>query len=135
MANNVVEDWVIDSDAPEQSLEAKQAWIDNGSDQLDPSRYYDRDFMGREWERLWTRAWLIAAVETDIPRPGDYSVFRLLSEEILVVRQEDGGVRAFYNVCSHRGNRIVQSDRGSLASFHLLVPLLVLQPGRHLASR
>jgi phenylpropionate dioxygenase-like ring-hydroxylating dioxygenase large terminal subunit len=117
MGNNVVEDWKIDSEAPEQSLEAKQAWIDNGSEQLDPSRYYDRDFMGREWERLWTRAWLIAVVETDIPEPGDYSIFRLLSEEILVVRQEDRSVRAFYNVCSHRGNRIVQSDRGSLACF------------------
>ena len=69
MGNNVVEDWKVDPNAPEQSLEAKQAWIDNGSDQLDPSRYYDRDFARQEWERLWTRAWLIAAVETELGRP------------------------------------------------------------------
>lgn len=117
MGKNVVENWVINPDAPEESLEAKQDWVDNGCAPVDPERFYSPDYMRREWERLWTRAWLIAAVETDIPAPGDYSVFRLLSEEIMVVRQEDGSVKAFYNVCPHRGNRIIHNDRGSLACF------------------
>jgi phenylpropionate dioxygenase-like ring-hydroxylating dioxygenase large terminal subunit len=117
MDNNIVEEWKIDPEAPEHSLEAKQPFIDNGSEQLDPSRYYDPEFMDQEWRRLWTRTWLIAGVETDIPESGDYTVFRVLTEEVLVVRQEDGGVRAFYNVCSHRGNRMVRNDRGSLNCF------------------
>jgi len=117
MWKNVVESWQIDPDAGEESLEAKQPHIDNGLDVLDPKRYYDPDFMAREWDQLWTRTWQIAALETDLPEPGDYSVYRLLKESIIVVRQNDGSVKAFYNVCAHRGNQLVHNDRGSVAQF------------------
>ena len=115
--NSVVESWIVNPELPEASLEGKQPPVDNGTGRLDPSRYYSEDFMAREWERLWTRVWLIAGVESDIPEPGDYMVFRICREEILCVRQPDGGVRAMYNVCAHRGNRIVFDDRGSLPRF------------------
>ncbi len=117
MGHNVVEDWKIDPAASSEDLEGKQPWVDNGAERPDPSRYYDTAFMRREWEKLWTRTWLIGAVETDIPEPGDYTVFKLLGEEIIIVRQEDEGIRAFYNVCAHRGNRMVHNDRGSLSCF------------------
>jgi len=114
---NIVESWQIDPEAESDNLEAKQPFVDNGLDVHDPSRYYDRAFMAREWDRLWTRAWLIAAIETDIPEPGDYSVFRIGTESIIVIRQKDGTVKALYNACAHRGNQIVQNDRGSVAQF------------------
>jgi len=117
MWKNVVETWLIDPDAGEGNLEAKQPYIDNGLDIYDPGRYYDPAFMQREWDQLWTRTWLIAGIETDIPEPGDYSVFRIKRESIVIVRQEDGTVKAFYNVCPHRGNQIVLNDRGSVAQF------------------
>ena len=117
MWNNVVESWQIDPEAGTDDLEAKQPFIDNGLDVHDPGRYYDPGFMAREWDRLWTRTWLIAAIETDIPEPGDYSVFRLGRESIIIVRQQDGSVKAMYNVCAHRGNQIVQNDRGSVMQF------------------
>lgn len=118
MANlNVVENWVIDPDAAEDSLEAKAPYIDNGTDILNPSRYYCRDFMELEWERMWTRTWLIAGVETDIPESGDYLTYLIRHEEFIVVRQEDGSVKAFYNVCPHRGNRIIHNERGSMSQF------------------
>ena len=117
MSSNVVETWQINPDAEADDLEAKQPFIDNGLDVLDPSRYYSPDFMALEWERMWTRTWLIAGIETDIPEPGDYSVFRPGHESIIIVRQEDGSVKALYNVCAHRGNQLVQNDRGSLVQF------------------
>ena len=117
MWENVVETWQIDPAAGADELEAKQPFIDNGLDVHDPSRYYDPGFMAREWDSLWTRVWLIAAVETDIPEPGDYSMFRIGREGIIIVRQEDGSVKAFYNACAHRGNQIVQNDRGSVKQF------------------
>ena len=117
MSSNVVETWQINPDADADDLEAKQPFIDNGLDVLDPSRYYSPDFMALEWERMWTRTWLIAGIETDIPEPGDYSVFRPGHESIIIVRQEDGSVKALYNVCAHRGNQLVQNDRGSLVQF------------------
>jgi phenylpropionate dioxygenase-like ring-hydroxylating dioxygenase large terminal subunit len=117
MSTNVVESWQINPNAQADDLEAKQPFIDNGLDVLDPSRYYSPDFMAQEWEKMWTRTWLIAGIETDIPEPGDYSVFRLGRESIIIVRQENGSVKALYNVCAHRGNQLVQNDRGSLVQF------------------
>jgi carnitine monooxygenase subunit len=117
MWKSPVESWLIDPKAGEGNLEAKQPFIDNGLDVYDPARYYSAEFMQREWTNMWTRCWLIAGVETDIPEPGDYSVFRLLGESIVIVRQHDGSVKAFYNVCPHRGNQIVLNDRGSVKQF------------------
>ncbi len=117
MKLNIVESWQIDPEAGPDNLEAKQPYIDNGTERVDPERYYDESYKAREWNRLWTRAWLIAGIETDIPEPGDWSVFRVGREEILIVRQDDGSVKAMYNVCPHRGNRLVFTDRGSAMAF------------------
>ena len=117
MWKSPVESWLIDPKAGTGNLEAKQPFIDNGLDVYHPSRYYSAEFMQREWTNMWTRCWLIAGVETDIPEAGDYSVFRLLRESIVIVRQQDGSVKAFYNVCPHRGNQIVLNDRGSVKQF------------------
>ena len=114
---NVVESWQINPDAGPEDLEAKQPFIDNGLEVMDPSRYYSKEFMEFEWERLWTRTWLIAGIETDIPEAGDYTVFRIRHESIIVVRQKDGSVNAMYNACAHRGNQIARDDRGSVEQF------------------
>ena len=73
--------------------------------------------MAREWDRLWTRAWLIAGVVSDVQEPGDYFTFDLGRENILVTRTESGDIKAFYNVCQHRGNRLVMNDIGSVPRF------------------
>ncbi|MYE23579.1 MAG: aromatic ring-hydroxylating dioxygenase subunit alpha [Gammaproteobacteria bacterium] len=63
------------------------------------------------------RCWLLAGLESDLERPGDYFVFELGREQILVTRGSDAIVRAFYNVCQHRGNRLVRQERGHANSF------------------
>jgi len=117
MVKNVVESWQIDPHAGPDNLEAKQPFIDNGLEIMDPARYYSKEFMALEWECLWTRTWLIAGIETDIPEAGDYTVYRLKHESVIVVRQEDGSVKAMYNACAHRGNQITQNDRGTVDQF------------------
>ena len=89
MKLNIVENWQIDPHAGPDSLEAKQPYIDNGTGRIPNEPYYDPAFMDVEWDRLWTRVWLIAAVESDLPEPGDYSVFRLRHENIVVARIGD----------------------------------------------
>ncbi len=88
-----------------------------GTDTIAHARYYDHEFMKLEWERIWTRVWLLACREDDIPEPGDYVVTEMGPESVLVVRQEDGGVKAFYNVCQHRGNRLRGPGIGSAKTF------------------
>ena len=88
-----------------------------GWEPIDARRYISREFMRLEWERIWTKVWLLGARELDIPEPGDYVVTEIGRESILIVRQQDGGIRAFYNVCQHRGSRLRACGLGSTESF------------------
>ena len=108
--------WDIHVGAPHPFNE-RAPEIDNGTARPDPSRYYDRDFMRREWDRMWTRTWLLAAVEADLRDPGDFVRFDIGTESFIVVRGHDGAIKAHYNVCPHRGSRLVLSDFGSLDGF------------------
>jgi len=107
----------LDLGAPAGSLEAKAPHIDNGLDIPHPARYYSREFMQKEWLHLWPRVWLLAAATSDVAEPGDFTLFQHGHEEIIVVRQEDATIKAFFNACPHRGNRVCQVDRGSASSF------------------
>jgi phenylpropionate dioxygenase-like ring-hydroxylating dioxygenase large terminal subunit len=107
---------IINPDAPPESLEAKQPPIDNGAERYGKEGYFSRDYMAREWSKMWTRSWLIAGVTSDIPEVGDFFVFDISEESIIVTHTEEG-VRAFYNVCSHRGTRLVFEQRGNKKVF------------------
>ncbi len=109
--------YVVNPKADATSLEAKRPPIDNGLDVPSPDRYYSREFMDLEWRKLWPRVWLLAGVTSDIPEEGDYTVFDIGPESVVLVRQKDGGIRAFYNVCPHRGNKIALNDFGSVDRF------------------
>jgi len=80
-------------------------------------RYTSAEFMQLEWERMWTKVWLLGGLESDIPEAGDYISTEIGRESVLIVRQRDGGVRAFYNVCLHRGNRLRPTGVSSAESF------------------
>ncbi len=103
---------VINPEAPVQSLEAKQPDIDNGVERYGKEDYFSREAMQQEWEKIWTRSWLIAGAATDLARTGDYFLFDVGPESIIVMRTE-AGVRAYYNVCSHRGARLLSEQRGN----------------------
>ena len=107
----------VNPDAPEDSLEARAPYIDNGTGQVDAERYFSRGFMDREWERLWTRVWLIAGPRSDLQEAGDYFVFSIGRESVIVTLDNDENVRAFYNVCPHRGNQLVLNDMGCTSKF------------------
>jgi carnitine monooxygenase subunit len=107
---------IINPDAPPHSLEAKQPEVDNGVERAGKVGYFSREYMAREWDKLWTRSWLIAGVTADIPDVGDFFLFKIRDESIIVTRTE-AGVRAFYNVCPHRGARLVWEERGNRKVF------------------
>ena len=88
-----------------------------GNELIRKERYTSPEFMKLEWERIWTKVWLLGGREDDIPEPGDYIVTELGLESVMLVRQPDGAVRAFYNVCQHRGNRLREQGLGSAESF------------------
>jgi phenylpropionate dioxygenase-like ring-hydroxylating dioxygenase large terminal subunit len=85
------------------------------ADRVRKERYYDPDFYALEAERLWPRVWQMACRLEEIPHAHDFVEYEFLDQSVVVLRTEDMGVRAFQNVCRHRGVRLVEA-RGSCAS-------------------
>jgi phenylpropionate dioxygenase-like ring-hydroxylating dioxygenase large terminal subunit len=88
-----------------------------GSALIPKHRYLSREYADLEGRQLWNRVWLLAGFERDIPNAGDYTTHEVAAESVLVVRQQSGGIRAFHNVCKHRGNLLVEPGRGHASAF------------------
>ncbi len=91
--------------------------IDNGTARPGPDRYFDPAWAKAEWDRLWTQTWLLAGPASDLRESGDFIRFDIGTESFVVVRDDDGGLRAYYNVCPHRGSQLVLSDLGAVTDF------------------
>lgn len=83
---------------------------------LTAERYISPDWLAREFEVLWPQVWVFAGLEQDLDPPGSYFVFHLGEESILVTKDE-GDLQAFYNVCQHRGARLMVNDRSWVKNF------------------
>jgi glycine betaine catabolism A len=66
-------------------------------------------------ETFFFESWICAGRADQIPNAGDYFLREIAGESIIVVRDESGGVAAFYNVCRHRGTRLCSSAEGTFA--------------------
>jgi phenylpropionate dioxygenase-like ring-hydroxylating dioxygenase large terminal subunit len=88
-----------------------------GSKPISAERYISADYMARETDAVWAKVWLFAGLTSDVVEPGDYFVFNVARESIVVSGTEGGGVAAHYNVCQHRGTRVLVNDRGTLDAF------------------
>lgn len=79
-----------------------------------PARFYTNpDFFQKELERIHFDMWLAAGRTEDISAPGDYFTRAIGPESIIVLRDQAGELRAFYNVCRHRGTRLCDRDAGN----------------------
>ncbi len=102
-----------DTVAPPAFLKA-DAYEYMGSAPLAAARYVDAGFFRRELEAMWPNVWQFAAREEDLPEPGDVVVYENAGRSYLLARQPDGEVRAFHNVCLHRGRKLrTESGRAS----------------------
>jgi len=74
--------------------------------------YSDPEFFEQEKERVFAPSWQVVCHVSDIPGAGDWHGLDYLGESVIVVRGTDNVVRAFTNVCRHRGSRIVDGAHG-----------------------
>jgi len=78
-----------------------------------PRRYYVApEIFAEETERIFTRRWLCVGREDRIAKPGDYFLQQVGTESIIVLRDQEGTLRAYYNVCRHRGTRLCEQHTG-----------------------
>lgn len=86
-------------------------------DYVPKQAYTCPEFARREKQRLWPRVWQVACREEEIPRVGDYVTYEICDESFIVVRSGPETIRAFYNVCLHRGRRLT-AGVGKAPSFY-----------------
>ena len=79
---------------------------------LPPWTYHAPSFFEQERREIFLTHWQIAGHVNDIPAPGDWISFDMLGERALVMRGQDGIVRAFHNLCRHRGARLTDGPAG-----------------------
>jgi len=72
--------------------------------------YLSAEHFAREAERIFHREWFCVGREESIPAAGDFLHVEVARESVLIVRSRSGGLSAFYNVCRHRGSRLVMED-------------------------
>ena len=81
-----------------------------------PTHWYRSEaIFHTEKERIFCREWIAVCRPEELPNPGDHLVLDVLGENILLLRNREGQLRAFYNVCRHRGSRLCRSPEQPLA--------------------
>ena len=74
--------------------------------------YISAEYARAEGEKLWRKVWLQAGRVEDIPEVGSYLTFSILHDTILIVRASADTIKAYHNVCPHRGRRLIDTPEG-----------------------
>ncbi len=75
--------------------------------------YLSPDYARAERDKLWRKVWLQAGRVEDIPEVGNFLTYDLLDDSILIVRSSPTQLRAFFNVCPHRGRKLIDVPTGA----------------------
>lgn len=82
-----------------------------GSEDLAIERWTSREFFDREVEKVWRKTWQMACRESQLSKAGDYFVYDIVNDSILLTRTESGELRGYYNSCLHRA-RVLKRGAG-----------------------
>ena len=78
--------------------------------------FFSPEMLEAEKETLFRSHWQLVCHENDVPEPGDFVTLDIVGDRALVIRGQDGVVRAFHNLCRHRGSRVVAETEGTCKS-------------------
>jgi phenylpropionate dioxygenase-like ring-hydroxylating dioxygenase large terminal subunit len=93
------------------------SWL--GTEPIPAAVYHDPDWFELEREAVFKRSWLLIGHVCEIARPGSFIVraVEVARTKLLIVHGKDGQIRAFHNVCTHRGTELVAAESGEASSF------------------
>lgn len=75
---------------------------------LSADYYVDPKYFEIDKEQIFFRTWQCVCHVSEVSDPGDYATFTIVDEDVFVIRDKDGGLNAYYNICRHRGHPIVE---------------------------
>lgn len=84
-----------------------------GSDDIPVERYTSQAFFDLEVEKMWKKTWQITCRENRLKETGDYYVYDIVNDSILLTRTETGEIKGFYNSCLHRGRALKRGSGNS----------------------
>ncbi len=80
-----------------------------------PGEFYSDELLYRaEMQRIWRKGWLFAGHSCEIPGPGDYFTLNVDGDSLIILRDDDNRINAFWNVCRHRGTELCDQGSGHL---------------------
>ncbi len=90
-----------------------------GKDPIPAGPYYQADWFEDEKQAIFMRHWLVIGHACELPEPGSFirREMEFAKASLLMVRGKDGTVRAFHNVCTHRGTQLVEEAQGKQSKF------------------
>lgn len=91
-------------------IDTREGWVDRRI-------FWDEAIYQQELDRVFARAWLFVAHESELPNAGDFLTTYMGQDSVIVARHSDGRIRVFTNSCTHRGNRICFADAGHARQF------------------
>ena len=97
---------------------------------LDPRLYTSPESFVRECEAIFQRTWQLLGPASRVAEPGHYAAAELAGTKVFAMRGRDGALRAFRNVCRHRGARLLEEGAGALQAHPLPLSQLGLRSGR-----
>ncbi len=75
--------------------------------------FSDPQVFRRECRTLFQRSWTCVGREDELPNPGDFRTYEMAGSGVIVLRDAEGSLRAYHNVCRHRGTRILEAESGT----------------------
>jgi phenylpropionate dioxygenase-like ring-hydroxylating dioxygenase large terminal subunit len=79
---------------------------------LSVEAYISPEYAKAEADKLWAKVWQHAGRVEEIPDVGDYITYEIMDDSILIVRTAPDAIKAYHNVCPHRGRRLVDPSCG-----------------------
>jgi Rieske 2Fe-2S family protein len=82
-----------------------------------PQRYFvSAEIFAEESEKIFASNWVLVGHQSQLAKPGDYFLAAIAGESLIVVKDQRSTIRAFYNVCRHRGARLCEAKNGHLSA-------------------
>lgn len=79
---------------------------------LEQPFYTSGEILAAEWEKIWKHHWIYAGNLAQIKKSGDYFLYKINQDEIIIIKGNDEMVHAHYNTCTHRGSAICLEGKG-----------------------
>lgn len=83
---------------------------------LEAPFYLNQDIFDLDIAAIFSQHWIYVAVEPDIAEPGDYITVEVGKNSVIIVRDDDMNIKAFHNVCRHRGSQLCDDEKGSVGN-------------------